>query len=193
MSTPLPQDIIKRLQHHDSDALTIVYNHYVKDLWRYVYFRTNRNRDTADDLTSIIFTSLISSVHNYNPEHASFDTWLYTIARNKIADHLRKHYRRKKLTLVSYDLNEPPSSSPTHTHAYEQADILNRTLDQLTPQQHQLLIWKYQDKLTVKQIAKKINRTNKATENLIYRARLTFKDHYNKLANAFTMTTAEPA
>lgn len=72
---------------------------YYDEIYRYVYKQLSGNNDVYD-LTQDIFISMLRSLKTYKKEHASFRTWIYHIATNKIID-----YRRKKI-LKTITLNE---------------------------------------------------------------------------------------
>lgn len=53
--------------------------------------RQMRDKNMAYDLTQEIFISMLRSIGSYHEEVASFRTWLYRIATNKIIDFRRKN------------------------------------------------------------------------------------------------------
>ena len=64
---------------------------YYDEIYRYVFRQLCGSADTYD-LTQEIFISMLQSIKTYKKERASFRTWLYHIATNKIVD-----YRRQKV------------------------------------------------------------------------------------------------
>ncbi|MPQ44932.1 RNA polymerase sigma factor [Clostridium tarantellae] len=69
---------------------------YYKEIYIYVYKQTSQ-KELAMDLTQDIFFSMIKSIDKFNKEKASFITWLYKIATNKIVDYYRsKNYKYNK-------------------------------------------------------------------------------------------------
>lgn len=83
---------IKRIQTKQSkkDAEQLIRKYY-DEIYVYVYRQTG-NKEDALDLTQEIFISVLRSIQNYQPGKASFRTWLYRIATNKIIDERRKHH-----------------------------------------------------------------------------------------------------
>lgn len=83
---------IKRIQTKQSrkDAEQIIQKYY-DEIYVYVYRQTG-NKDDSLDLTQEIFISVLRSIKNYQPNKASFRTWLYRIATNKIIDERRKYH-----------------------------------------------------------------------------------------------------
>lgn len=70
------------------DADTLVRLYY-DEIYSFVAKQIN-DKDTAYDLTQEIFISMLHSISSYQEKLASFRTWLYRIAANKIIDRRRK-------------------------------------------------------------------------------------------------------
>lgn len=83
---------IKRIQQRRSqkDADRLVRKYY-DELYVYVYRQTG-NKEDALDLTQEIFISALRSIRSYRADKASFRTWLYRVATNKIIDQRRKQH-----------------------------------------------------------------------------------------------------
>lgn len=81
---------IKRIQKKQSkkDSERLIKKYY-DEIYIYVYRQTGNKEDSLD-LTQEIFISALRSIINYQPEKASFRTWLYRIATNRIIDERRK-------------------------------------------------------------------------------------------------------
>ena len=68
-----------------------LYEENLVSVYRFV-FKSLRNREEAEDLTSQIF---LKALRCLNPEHSaqSARSWLFKIAHTTIADYWRSHYR----------------------------------------------------------------------------------------------------
>lgn len=73
------------------DADTLVRMYY--DEIYYFVVRQINDRDSAYDLTQEIFISMLRSIGSYREKLASFRTWLYRIAENKVIDFRRRSIR----------------------------------------------------------------------------------------------------
>jgi len=49
----------------------------------------------AQDLTSIVFEKALTKFSAFNPQRASFSTWIFTIARNTVIDHYRVYKKHE--------------------------------------------------------------------------------------------------
>ena len=75
------------------------------EIYRFVY-RQVGNKEDAMDLTQNIFMAVLRSLPGYDSRKASFRTWLYRVAANKVID----CRRRAGPPLVSLEDEEPPET-----------------------------------------------------------------------------------
>lgn len=85
------------------DADTLVKLYY-DEIYYFVAKQIN-DKDTAYDLTQEIFISMLHSIGSYQEKLASFRTWLYRIATNKIID-CRRRTIPKIIPLEDIETNE---------------------------------------------------------------------------------------
>lgn len=79
----------------DVQAFEALYERHEMRLWRFV-FRSVGSRAEADELAQDVWLRLVRQAGSYAPRAAAperpparFTTWLFTIARNRVIDHLR--------------------------------------------------------------------------------------------------------
>src|SRR5215472_2801865 len=80
-------DLVERAKL-DPAAFGELYDHYVGQIYRFVYSRV-RSQDLAEDVTSEVFFKALRAIHRYRPSGHPFSAWLYQISVNAIADHYR--------------------------------------------------------------------------------------------------------
>lgn len=91
MNTAQERKLIRKIKLFGSskDANTLVKLYY-DEIYGFVAKQMN-DKDAAYDLTQEIFISMLHSIGSYQEKRASFRTWLYRIAINKIIDCRRKN------------------------------------------------------------------------------------------------------
>lgn len=62
-------------------------------IYRFVYFRVGADEEVAEDLVSEIFIKALEKFHTYDPA-ISASAWIYTIAKNHLANYFRSKYFR---------------------------------------------------------------------------------------------------
>lgn len=98
-----------------------------------------RNAEDAEDATQEIFVDVWKSAARYDPDAGSEVTFLMTIARRRLIDRARRQSRR-----IQADLLEDPGTiaGPEQTDDVELHDEVARArdaLEQLRPEQRQVL------------------------------------------------------
>ncbi|MEI2666065.1 RNA polymerase sigma factor [Rossellomorea sp. LJF3] len=100
---------IKRIKKSGShEAANELISRYYREMYSFVYKQTI-DSELSYDLTQEIFISALKSIGNFDPKKASFRTWLYKVASNRVVDYFRsRHYQYRKLTepLEESDLEE---------------------------------------------------------------------------------------
>ncbi|GKV67064.1 MULTISPECIES: RNA polymerase sigma factor [unclassified Sporosarcina] len=89
---------IKQLQKNiKASAANDLVAKYYKEIYAFSYKQT-LDVELSLDLTQDIFMGALQSIHQYNDKKASFRTWLYKIASNRLVDYYRsKSYRYAQL------------------------------------------------------------------------------------------------
>jgi len=111
--------------------------------------------DDADDLTAVVFEKAWSARDRYRSTQASVATWLISIARNLLVDHLRKQRAE-----ISLDCTENPARSITYDQdieeniqQHEDTEVLRKLLSRLPERERELVALKYGAEMTNRAIA----------------------------------------
>lgn len=73
----------------DPKAFARLYDQYVERIYTYVA-RQVQETAVAQDITAATFEKALRHIRRYRPQEAGLAPWLYTIARNEIAQHYRR-------------------------------------------------------------------------------------------------------
>ena len=160
------QELIHRIREGNAAAVAELYERYAPVVWRYVCARMRRDTHAGQDVLSETFLAAIRSLKNGSATQ-NVGGWLTGIARNKAADWYRQ--RAKSATTAAEPVTEDASRA---------REIVADVLDALPPEERVILEWKYLDGCTVGEIARRLGRTEKAAEALLYRARKAFRARY---------------
>jgi RNA polymerase sigma-70 factor (ECF subfamily) len=175
-------DLIRAVQSGDAAALETLYQRYLPSVWRYAFARLHGDTAAAEDVVSETFLAAVRRIDRLKPEGGSVAGWLIGIARHKIGDVWRRRSRvhsggaaeeRAEATPGGADPASPLETAETRTRVAE-------VLDTLPDDQRVALEWKYLEKLSVREIARRMGRTEKAAETVLYRARKAFREAYDR-------------
>jgi RNA polymerase sigma-70 factor (ECF subfamily) len=168
-----PQDInetklVRKASRGNKQALGKLYEHYADDIYRYMLYRTS-NQQVAEDLTSEVFASVITSIENYEDRGLPFGAWLFSIAHARLVDHWRKTKPRdRKIVAFSKDVEEfLIGSSPEDRFKYQ---ALLDSLNYLTEAEREVILLRFAVGLSNQEIAAIVPRSSNAVKSMIYRA-----------------------
>lgn len=153
-STEETTQLVIASQKGDSTAFGVLYDQHVRKIYDFVYYKT-MHRQTAEDLTSEIFMKALDKIQTYKPHKASFTTWLYQIARNTMIDFFRKNKHH------SVNINDETiertltdhSDMHTATDAVLRLEQVRSHLNQLTPEQRDIIMMRVWQELSYQEIA----------------------------------------
>ena len=162
------KSIIEACQKGDREQFALLYDHYVKRIYRFIYFKVLQ-KETAEDLTSKAFLKALQGIHTFDPER-NFSAWIYSIARNTVIDHFRKERSSIPIEDV-WDL-------AGDTHAKIETDAENRRkfrevekhLKALTPEQREIVILRIWEDMSYREIATAIGKSEDNCKVIFSRA-----------------------
>lgn len=154
------EQLIHWYQDGDSNAFETLYGRYKKAVYHY-FFRQVHSSAIADELHQDVWLNIIKSSTTFTHQ-ASFKTWLYTIAHNRLADHYRRN-SKQPLHLVQAELPDSESEldiadpQPANPDELLQEQELNNTLfngiDLLPEPQKEVFLLYEKSGLTLDEIA----------------------------------------
>ena len=152
--------LLAQLREFDSDALTCVYNRYHGPLYRYISFHVN-NPQTVEDLTSEVFTRLLSAIQKGQLPTESLKAWLFRVASNVVNSHHRQGSRWKWTALTEF-LASSAESVDQQIARMMNIESLREQLKHLTELQQHVLALRYGYGLSIREVAELLGRTEGA-------------------------------
>jgi RNA polymerase sigma-70 factor (ECF subfamily) len=150
----------------EPQAFVELYTSYVGRVYRYVHARVANQRD-AEDLTSQVFLDALKSLPSYR-SRAPFAAWLFSIARQRVADYYR---HGKQATHANID-DIPLSSGENvlqHVIHEENLDALAEVVTRLDEQEQELLRLRFAAEMTFVEIAALLGCKEDAVKKRFYR------------------------
>ena len=139
----------------DSNAFGTLVDRY-KDLVFTLAIRMTKNKEDAEEVCQETFLKAYRYLNKYKGS-AKFSTWIYRIAYNTSADHLKKG-KKDIQTIVIDEFTENQLSSIddqlANLEADEQSAVIKRTLDLLSNEDSFLLTLYYFEDMSVEEISK---------------------------------------
>ena len=165
-----------KLAKTDGDAFGQLYERYVDKIYNYIYYRTGNVAD-AEDLTARVFMRAMKHIGNYDDRGVPFSAWLYRIAHNLIANWYRDRSRRKILSLDDVSQWSVQEEGPESLAQFlEDREALLATIRRLPAERQELLILKFVERLSNKEIGDIMDRSEGAIKSLYHRTLLSLRE-----------------
>lgn len=163
------QQLFVRAKQGDKAAFERLYADYVTPVYRSIYAKV-RHRDTADDLTQVVFLKAFETLGRHTSSNTNPLTYFLSIARTTVID----HWRKKKIAAV--DLAEAPEIISDRLGPHETLEeqethaALHRALAALNDEQQEVIIQKFINQLSTAEIATLLNKSEAAVRQIQSRA-----------------------
>jgi len=161
--------------HAVDDELRTSFREIYPRLFRFVFARTGLSPADVDDLVQETLAHGWQRRREFL-ESSSFETWLLSIARHKIADFWRRRSRSRDADVARAlsRIDETPIPEELLGSA-EMRERVDAALQRLDDDYARVLTLRYLDDLPVKAIAEQLGDTESANESRLTRARDAFR------------------
>lgn len=157
------------------DLFDVLYKRYSKKVFA-TCFRLLKNEVIAADLSQDIFMKVFSKLKSFKKQ-SSFSTWLYSITYNECVDYLRKNKKKNFDYSIDDAINNYLSEKLQEDEICEDAleiidiDKVKNLMDHISIQDKELLLMKYDLRLTIKEISLQTNLSESAIKMRLKRAK----------------------
>ena len=148
------------------------YNTNLNKLYRFVFFRIGQDKQLAEDLVSEIFMKALENFERYD-EKISTSAWLFTIAKNHLANHWRDTRPTQSLSDSDEGKGEDLFWAEGSMKEFKKMALLrelNEFLLKLTPEERQIVTFHYLFGYSYLEIAEMMNSTEGAVKVATHRA-----------------------
>lgn len=163
---------VRMAQEGSAHAFALLYDHYVDQIFGYVYHRVG-HRQTAEDLVGDVFLRALRRISTFTWQGVDFGAWLMVIARNRVNDHFKSARFRLEST-VEEIFDSPTTSRADDPENSALTSDLARTvrtaLAQLKGEQAEVLYLRFVQHLNVAETGAVMGKTEGAVKALQYRA-----------------------
>ena len=148
----------------DPSRFAELYELHFDRVYAYVARRV-RDRAETQDLTAHIFQQALANLGKFKWRGAPFAAWLYRIASNAIADHARRNMR---------ETNDLQSASETAAASVDLEEVerrarLFRAVDKLPDDQRRVIVLRFSEEKSIREIADELGRSEGAIKQLQFR------------------------
>ena len=147
----MPEEIqiIKRVISGDTDSFRLLVDRYQGPIMSMIA-NIIADRHICEDIAQDVFFTAYRKLESFDPARSEFSTWLFTIARNKAINVLKK---KRPLTTHNPPETVDESSPPTHLGKKEVFELLDRAIGKLSPKLKTAFVLAEFERLPYHQIA----------------------------------------
>ncbi|MEZ4796265.1 MAG: RNA polymerase sigma factor [Flavobacteriaceae bacterium] len=178
------EDLVKAIvKKNDTLLFEILYDRYDK----LVYNKCrgfSRHDDEAEDLTQDIFLKLFVKLSTFKGK-SKFSTWLYSFTYNHCVNYVNRSTAKKienqsvdtdNLKDEHYGLNEQDDEDIRNL----KVEKLKEALEKISPEEKMILLLKYQDSLSIKDLCSVLDIGESAVKMRLKRAKEKLVNVYNE-------------
>jgi RNA polymerase sigma-70 factor (ECF subfamily) len=172
--------LVERLKKGDAAAVGILHHRYYPKIYRLALLKTN-HADDAADIASETFWRALEHLPNYEFRRCdSLYPWLHRIATNLIIDAARARPAGGEVSLdattaddVGSFLECLPDTSPSPQELVERKEVqalVRQAITRLPADQGEAVLYRFVGDLSIKEIARALDRSEGAVKSLLHRA-----------------------
>jgi len=165
-----PKILIQLAKQGDKEAFDLLYDMYFVPVFRYVYFRVD-SKTEAEDLVQEVFIRVYKNLEKFQDRNKSPLAYFFTVARNLIIDYWRN--KKEKLFDKEDILTGLPDKNSDPLQLIEKKETqkaIRKEIKDLTPEQQEVIVLKFINGMSNKEIAILLNKTEEAIRQLQCRA-----------------------
>ena len=163
--------IVDRAKAGDEAAFSMIYRQFADPLYRYLYVRCG-DIELAEHLAGDLWVQVVEKLPMFrfptDGPDAAFAAWLYRIARNLLIDTYRRHSNAPLPLHETISATDAPLDERVMVHETRQE--LNHAMDQLTPEQREVLLLRFGENYKHAEVADVMGRSEGAVRLLQHRA-----------------------
>ena len=174
------RNLVEAVLRKDRKASAELVSSHADHVYAYVRHRLIPRADLVDDVVQEVFLAAWENLRRYQG-NAPLRHWLMGIARHKVEDYYRARLREPE------PMDDQPDSPETAEDPgleeimdREQKETrVHRVLSDMPEAYSLALLWRYWERRSAREIAQETDRTEKAVERLLARARAEFRRRWN--------------
>jgi RNA polymerase sigma-70 factor (ECF subfamily) len=148
-----------------------LYENNFERVYAYIVRRVG-NRSETEDLTSEVFHQALANLKRFEWRGIPFAAWLFRIAANLISDRWQRSGREvpDDSGLIESAQVELGKTSPAEIEEVERRATLYRLVSTLPGEQQRVVVLRFVEQKSIKEVAREIRKTEGAVKQLQFRA-----------------------
>lgn len=170
------------LKTQNVNYFNLIYDRYTNKVYAKCISMLKDN-EAAEDSTQEIFVKILLSLSRFTGK-SKFSTWIYSITYNYCIDMIRREKKDIEVAVNDFSRIDHEDDNIFDAEILEtNISRLRVVLNHMNAEDKSILMMKYQDDLSIREICDMLNKTESAVKMKILRAKEKFikiyKEHYN--------------
>jgi RNA polymerase sigma-70 factor, ECF subfamily len=176
-------DLVAAVLRRDRKAAAQFVAAHIDAIYSYVRYRLLPRTDLVEDVVQDVFLAALKGLASFQGQ-SSLRTWLLGIARHKVEDLYRQRLHGPEaldeVDEASEGLVAATATLDEQIDAARAQEKMRHLLARLPERYGLLLLWRYWERRSTREIAHAIGTTEKGAERMLARARARFKELWLK-------------
>ena len=175
--------VFKIVETNNTQLFAVLYDRFSKVVYNKCY-GFSKNKEEAEDLTHDVFIRLFVKIKTFKG-NSKFSTWLYSFTYNFCVNYVQRNdfKKKEKVTVVTDNIKEEDDSQEIDdaTLFELKSEKLAKALTLIDPTEKMIILMKYQDDMTIKEIKDFLKIGESAVKMRIKRAKQKLVRTYEEL------------
>ena len=178
--------LVEKVKEGDHDAFSDLYDIFIDQIYRYVYYRVNSS--DVEDLVATLFVKIWENIQKFNPKKGAFSSWIFRITHNLVVDYYRKakdnNFDELKIDIASKERTHSPLKA---TERVIDNEVLFQALKKLKKNYQEIIIHKFINELSNKEISEILGKSEGSLRILQHRALKALREVMNVIDADFNV------
>ena len=170
------------LRTQNVNYFNLIYDRYTNKVYAKCISMLKDN-EAAEDATQEIFVKILLSLSRFTGK-SKFSTWIYSITYNYCIDMIRREKKDMEVAVNDFSRIDTEDDNLLDAEILEtNISRLRVILNHMSAEDKSILMMKYQDDLSIREICDMLNKTESAIKMKILRAKEKFLKIYREIYN----------
>jgi RNA polymerase sigma-70 factor, ECF subfamily len=159
--------LLRLARQGNQAAVSEIYEKYFPSVYQFIRLRVD-NTQTAEDIASEVFFTLLDNIGGSSGPHQSLRGWLFRVARNEIYQHYGKNRQMPTTALDEW----VPTADDVEIDFIRSVEgkRIRQVMRMLAPEQQEVLILRFSEGLSLEETADVMGKSVSAIKSLQFRA-----------------------
>lgn len=162
-------DLLQRARQKNREAVAMIYERYMEPIYQFVRLRVG-DAQTAEDITATVFLKMIRAFKEGKGPRTHLRGWLFRVARNAIYDQVGEEAPLPIDTIDQWFAAPDEANPEIQVLKALDRDAIRRFILQLTPDQQEVLLLRFDQQLSLREVADITGKAVGTVKTLQFRA-----------------------